>query len=170
MEQPKKKEESTLPKMEGSRTTPFNDLDLTFLTTEPAWGKESNAELFRATSKAVEESYYESIEGNKILVIDKKPLWGLLTYYTRDLRLGNLSTHLGGETDYCQYWLDIAGDLLKEGFVESFLLALSRVITVLEISQSKKGFLRRRHGTITTEKHDSGPAERKLLGGQKEEK
>lgn len=156
-----------LPQMQ-QRTTPFSELDLTFLTTEPEWGKNAAGDLYKATAKAVREAHYQDLNGEKVLVIDKQPLWGLLQYYTRDLRLGNLSAFPGGELAYCQTWLDIAGDLLKCEHPESFLAALSRVITVVELSQSKNGFFRRRGGTITSEHIGEKPSDKKLTGGKKE--
>jgi len=151
----------------GTRV-PYNELDLNFMITEPAWGRECPDELYQAVSKITSEAYEDA---NGVLVVDKEPLWGLLSYYTRDLRLGNLSG-MSGELKYCQYWLDFAGDLLREDYIQSFLSALARVITLLELSQSKNGFLRRRQGTITSErisKDSNEPNKKGWLGGKRQE-
>lgn len=149
------------------RSLPVNELDLTFMTTQPAWGREAPAELQNKLIKLVGEEYKRD-DGR--LVIDAEPMWGLLAMYTRDLRLGNLAVW-NGELDVCNFWLNLSGDLLRDGYVESFFSALSRVITMLELSQSKGGFLRRRHGTITQERTGSGdsidPARRGVMGNNK---
>jgi len=150
-----------------TRKLPVNELDLTFMTTEPAWGREAPAELQSKLVKLVGQAYLTE-DGRT--VIDAEPMYGLLAMYTRDLRLGNLAVW-NGEVDVCVHWLNLAGDLLRDGYIESFFSALSRVITMLELSQSKGGFLRRRHGTITQEKTGSEgvePARRGLMGGNKQ--
>lgn len=147
------------------RKTPYNELDLQFMVTEPAWGREATGELNKKVSKAIGEAYYMCFtckaklkqekcpkckDSNTRLVIDKEPMWGLLSYYTRDLRLGNLS-NWNNEIAFCHHWLSLAGDLLRAGHIKSFLSALSRVVDRLEISQSKGGFYRKRMGTVTQE-------------------
>jgi hypothetical protein len=92
-----------------------------------------------ATGKEVQE-----------LVVSNESLWSLLAYYRSDLRFGNLD-RFSGEVFYCQYYLDLAGDYLQASFIEPFLICLSRVITVLELSQSRAGFLRRRMNTLSQE-------------------
>jgi len=153
----------------NSRTLPLNELDLTFMTTEPAWGKEIPEELNYRLSRPIGKAY-EDDSGKT--VIDTEPLWGLLAMYTRDLRLGNLSAW-NGEIEVCNFWLVMAGDLLRDELIEAFFSAMSRVISMLEISQSKNGFLRKRHGTITQEKTGGSsdginPARRGLMGGKKQ--
>lgn len=153
-------------KNKSKRTrTPFSELDLTFMTTQPSWGNEVSDELYSKVVKVTGQAY-ESPDGS--LKIDAEPLWGLLAYYTRDLRLGNISG--GAETTYCRHWLDFAGKCLRRGYVQSFLSALSKVVTVLELSQSKGGFLRKRQGTLTTEeiKATPEPAKKQIMGGKKE--
>jgi len=151
---------------DGTRV-PYNELDLNFMITEPAWGRECPTELRNKVTKVISEAYVNA-EGKT--VVDTEPMWGLLAYYTRDLRLGNLAP-FSGELKYCQYWLDFAGDLLRENYIESFFSAMARVITLLELSQSKNGFLRRRQGTITSERVSKGsdePEKKGWLGGKRE--
>jgi hypothetical protein len=172
------------PESNEKRKTPYNELDLQFMITEPAWGKEATTELNKKVSQVIGEAYYMCLDcekpsnskdkcshckGSNIqLVIDKEPLWGLLSYYTRDLRLGNLSTW-NNEISFCHHWLSLAGDLLRAGHVKSFLSALSRVVDRIEISQSKQGFYRKRMGTVTSEQFsnkDLEPNKKNLVTNQ----
>lgn len=166
MSDSEKKQENYVPTESQSHDTPnpYNELEMQFMVTQPAWGREVTPELYNKVSKIMRQNAYTNEEGN--LVIPAQPLWGLLSMYTRDLRLGNLNP-LTGELEYCRYWLDYAGDLLRNGYPDSFLSALSRVITLLELSQSKSGFLRRRQGTVTTEKYEAQlkPNDNGILGG-----
>jgi len=168
-----------------NRQIPANELDFSFMVTDPAWGKEATKELQDTLS---DESLIQIVVINEKgqLIIDKddkkpvvltpnhegflinhkgehlvdqedKPikwnsrrgLWGQIAYYTRDLRLGNLKNY--DMFNYCQEWLNLAGDCLTAGYTKGFMTALRRVITVLELSQSIGGFLRKRSNTITTE-------------------
>ena len=166
------------------RTLPTSELDLQLMLTDPEWGKagvpsELQAKLTEKAQKLeqlrddLQErintgviTYEEAEEMLKSGVRDK--LWGLLSYYTRDMRLANLSK-FDGEIIYCQTWLDFAGDCLRAGYIKAFLTSLSRVITVLELSQSKGGFLRRRHGTFTQEQKQETiePGKKGLFGESK---
>lgn len=145
------------------RQIPANELDLSFMTTESAWGKEVSVELNEALVEA------EIIDADGKTVVEKKHLWGLYSYYTRDMRLSNLNHE---RYIYCLNWLGIAGDCLRVNYIHSFMTALSRVIDALELSQSVGGFLRRRGGTITQEtignKPGDQPQQKKgLFGGMK---
>jgi len=146
--------------------SPYNDLELQFMLTQPAWGREYTEDLYEAVKISLSDA---KVGDDGSLVVNEKPLWGILSYYTRDIRLGNLSS-ISGEFEYCQFWLDFAGICLRTNNIQSFLTSLTRVITLLELSQSKGGFLRRRQGTITTEKHETSQnnsSQRSLLGGHK---
>lgn len=128
-----------------SRNTPINELDLQLMIVDTEWGKDVAPELMERLAQIGEK--LETTPDGKIKVSRSK-LWGLLSYYTRDLRLGNIDY-----TVYivCTEWLDFAGDCLRIGAVSSFLTSLSYVITRLELSQSRNGFLRKRLGTFTQE-------------------
>lgn len=128
------KEEEKFPEI-PTKVMPFNDMELTFLTTQPAYREEVSMRLAN---------------------------------YTRDLRLGNLSNLPGGELDFCRAWLRIMNICEYMGLTNAQLASYGMVISVTETSQSKGGFLRKRHGTITAEKIDSS-GQRKILGGKKEE-
>ena len=158
------------------RMTPQNELDLVMLTTEPDWGKPTiNADLRDKLSRHIRTTILDD-KGNVISYqIDKEGLWGLLGFYTRDMRLANLSTGhplkpwMPNELKYCQYYLDLANDFLQEGLIKSFLVCLSRVATILELSQSKNGFLRKNFNTFREEKFSATeePAKRSLFSGIK---
>lgn len=169
----KNKDPYDLPKTEEKSKTkdgfmPFNELELLYLTTTPAWGREVTDELDNELLQDIKKLSYIDKETGE-LIVTKKALWGVLSYYTRDLRLGNLT---GTQMAYCQSWLDYAGACIRRGYKETFMASLSRVITVVELSQSHKGFLRRRQGTITREDIKGSPQEesskRRLAGGIKE--
>ena len=129
---------------------PYNDLQYQFLTTEPAWGKESTSDLYEAMEQELKSIKFDD-EGNAILSeSQKKNLWGMLSYFTRDLRLGNIS-YTTGEVQYCRFWVEFAGDCLRYGLIRSFVASMAKAITTLELSQSKGGFFRRRANTITRE-------------------
>lgn len=139
------------------RIIPRNDLDLNMLTTESVWGKDG-------VSKTLRDRLKQNIISNDDEA--QRELWGILSYFTRDMRLANLDYK---QTYYCEYYLNLAGDFLNEDMIEPFIISLSRVASVLELSQSKKGFLRKRLGTFTHEQHSKSdePAKIGLMGKKK---
>ena len=145
---------SQQPPEQRKRVLPRNELDFNLMTTEGEWGKDFvNAELKDRLNKYYLKKDQDGqpifdVDGN--LVGSKKSLWDMLGYYTKDMRLANLN-YLNGEIQYCQYYLDLAGDFLHADMIEPFIISLSRVATILELSQSKGGFLRRRMHTLTSE-------------------
>jgi hypothetical protein len=145
------------------RTRAENEIDYNMIVTDPQWGKEVAPELLDKL-----KYYYQGQDSTGNKVITTEDLWGLLSFYTRDVRLSNLDRY-NNEFGYCQYYLDLAGDCLRAGYIRSFLASLSRVITVLELAQSKGGFLRRRQGTVTSENlnENKEPVKRGLFGRTK---
>lgn len=143
------------------RVTPQNDLDLQFMTTDPVWGKPEIAEELRDRLNKI--YYTQNEKGEEAQAV--KSLWGLLSFYTRDMRLANLNM---AQLEYVKHYLDFAGDCLQEGLIHPFVISLSRGITILELSQSKGGFLRRRQGTLTQENlnRDGEPQKRKMFNGK----
>jgi hypothetical protein len=130
------------------RATPQSDLDLNLMMTDSVWGKpEINQELKDKLSK-----YYSNgkVGDDGKIQVTKESLWGLLGFYTRDMRLANLSS-IDNELQTCRYMIDYANDLLLVNLVEQFLIALSRAATILETSQSKRGFLRIQMNTLRQE-------------------
>jgi len=126
------------------RQIPANELDLSFMTTQSAWGREVSEEL----NEKLVELYPELDPETGEAKLNKKHLWGLYSYYTRDMRLSNLNRE---RYIYCLNWLGIAGDCLRVNYIKTFMTALSRVIDALELSQSMGGFLRKRGNTVTQE-------------------
>ena len=147
------------------RNVPISDLDLQMQMIEPAYGKGGISPELMA--KLQQYGAILNPDTGELEYEEKGSLWGILGYYTRDIRLGNLDK-FAGEYAYVKYYLDLAGDLLQADMIKAFLIALSRSATVIEISQSKGGFLRRRVGTITSEQHYQGldPGKKSILTGK----
>jgi hypothetical protein len=147
---------------EQMRRMPSSDLDLQMMLVDPEWGRDVAPELKDKLSVNLQLK----TDGSGQYQVSKKHLWGLLSYYTRDVRLGNLNND---QFLYTQAWTDFAGDCLRWGYVKSFLTALSRVATVIELSQSRNGFLRKRIGTFTKEEYHefSEPPKKGIMGGSK---
>lgn len=132
---------------------PQSGLDMNMLLTDTVWGSQQiSAQIREKIQHRHENLKLINQIGKNVLSpeVEKIASWELLSFYTRDMRLANLNV-LTGEVVYCQHYIDLAGDLLREGYIESFATALARAATVLELSQSKGGFLRRRHNTLTQE-------------------
>lgn len=149
---------------DNKRNVPVSDLDLQMQMIEPAYGKGG---ISLELAEKLTEYGVSLDENGKPELEDKGSLWGILGYYTRDIRLGNLDK-FAGEYAYVKYYLDLAGDLLQADMIKSFLIALSRAATVIEISQSKGGFLRRRINTLTSENKYTGlePNKKNIFTGK----
>jgi hypothetical protein len=152
------------------RQLPMNELDYNLQLTDPKWGQEMTREFMnRMGEKTKVQRIRELIETlmndetlkeetanllyENILYIlqdDKDSMWSMLAYYSRDLRLANLSVW-DGELEFCEKHLNFAGDCLQFNLRRSFLIVIKSAISKMEISQSKNGFLRKRMGTLTTE-------------------
>jgi len=92
--------------------------------------------------------------------------WSELSLFRKGFRLGNLDST---EAKNCVENIDLAQDLLTEGYTEPFKILWARVISRLEISQSKKGFLRKMLNTVTQEYKGIEEARNKsFLSGKKE--
>ena len=147
------------------RAAPKNELDLALMTTDAVWGKpEVSSELRDVLNK-----YYKVMKEDGSEGYSKQSLWGLLSFYTRDMRLSNLNMQ---QMDYCRHYIDLAGDCLQEGLTRPFIISLSRAATILELSQSKGGFLRKRLSTLTSESFHGGgePPKRNFFGKTKKQK
>lgn len=148
------------------RPLPQSELDLNLMLTNTLWG---NPELSNTIKeKLMRGNVVKDDEGNTF--IEKQDLWGLMSFYSRDLRLANLSV-FSGELEQVRYMLRLANDYLQCGFVEPFLICLSEVAGILETSQSKGGFLRRQHNTFTTEQRlqNQEPPKKDVWGRAKTE-
>lgn len=167
---------------ESNQRNPISEIDLTFLTTDPAWGKNQVPESYMKQIIRDKQVVLAQIdgEGNIQLLVDEKnkpityndieKIWSRLGFLTKDVRLGNISK-LGSGADYCEYYLNLAGDLLEAGYPNAHITALQRTAVKLEVSQSVSGFLRKRQGTITSENitNELDPQKKNLFGGRKEE-
>lgn len=146
------------------RTLPQNDLDLNLMLTDSVWGKDDvPAELRDNLSE-----YFKGLDKDGNEQIFAKSEWGNLGFYTRDVRLGNLST-FNNELEACRFMLDLSNDLLNVGMKKPFIIALSRAATILETSQSKSGFLRRIMNTLRQEHYSQQiePPKKGFFGGKK---
>jgi len=147
---------------ERRRISPQSELDLALMTTDAVWGKpEVSPEL-----KTILNKYYRTKDEKGQVGYTTQSLWGLLSYYTRDLRLSNLNKE---QMDYVKHFYDLAGDCLQEGLIRPFIICLSRSATILELSQSKGGFLRKNLRTKSEEftKTEIEPPKRRIFGGGK---
>lgn len=143
---------------QNRRILPKNEIDFALFMVDSLWGKD---EVSQQLKDKLTDRYLNQEQPEEII---KKELWGLLAYYTRDLRLGNLTQ---GELDYCRYFLDLGGHCLVEDYTEPFLLCIQFVATITETSQSRNGFLRKRMTTVTSETAELEPPKKSLFGGKK---
>lgn len=121
--------------------SPADYLHSLWLTIDPAWGKEATKELYGELGQEL----------------------GKLSVHTRDIRLANLSNP---ELKEAKHWFQLASDCLDQKYKTACICALTRGIQVLELSQSKGGFLRKRLGTKTKEEIVSdNPSTKKMFGG-----
>lgn len=156
---------------------PYDALDMQYLHTEPAYGKEAPTEFYEMLQKLkgkAEPLYNQDgtpkldEHGRQIFAVESSHLWDSLGYFTRDLRMGNLGNE---DIIYCEHYLNIAGDLLSLGCFEAFTTALKKVISRIELSQSRDGFFRKGQNTIRQirESVEHEGRKKKLFGGDKQE-
>lgn len=154
-----------------ARSLPTSELDLNLMLTNSVWGRtEVPNELKDKLSKIwclKDNNGKQIFDQQGRPVVDKASLWGLLGFYTRDMRLGNLSTY-DNELQYCRYMIDLAGDFLQVDMYEPFIICLSRAATLLETSQSKGGFLRKTMNTLRQESVNQTlePPKKGFFGGK----
>ena len=153
-------------KPEARRWLPQSELDFNLMTTDPVWGQPYVSEDLKSR---LEEYHAVGTNEDGTIIYDKKSLWSILNFYSRDMRLSNLSKW--DEMPYVKYYLDLANDLLLADMIRSFLICLSRAASLLEITQSKNGFLRKRMNTFTQEnfKTDLEPPKKSIFGGKKKQ-
>lgn len=134
--------------MAEERKIPMNPLDLEYMLTDTEWGKNVPEELRKKLSKMKIVAEFDPETNKTKFSCSDENLWELLAFYNKELRLAYINRE---ELIYCQFWIDLAGDGLSNERPLAFLSAIRRAITVLELSQSKGGFLRNRQQTISTE-------------------
>lgn len=160
-----------------ARQLPTSELDLNLMLTDSVWGKpEVSKELKKRLEKHIlnrDEKgkiiYIKDKDGNEIPVGTTSSLWGWLGFFTRDMRLGNLSTTFSNELDVCRYMINLANDFLTVDMIEPFLISISRSANILETSQSKGGFLRKMMNTLIQKqlKQELEPPKKGMFGGKK---
>ena len=131
--------------------TPMNDLELSQMMVDPRWGddyinKDLKAKLqstrkihLKAGSAFENEKGEIEVVKEDRLIDTEEFLWGQLSFYTRDFRMGNLDKQ---DYDECKHFTLLAADLLTMNMRRAFIVCLARVSTRLELSQSRGGFLR----------------------------
>jgi hypothetical protein len=135
------------------RIVPQGELDFNMMVINTVWGDTNIPEGLK--DKLTKYTYVLDKNNNIAKddkgepIINKDALWELLGFYTRDMRLGNIRDKF--QLVYCQYYLDLANDLLREDYIIPFCICISRAATVLELSQSWQGFLREKLTTIRSE-------------------
>lgn len=141
------------------RIMPQSGLDFNMMLTDTMWG---SPQISRQLKEKIRQRADKAGQGQDDT--EKEAAWELLAFYTRDNRLGNLS-RVFGEIEICAHYTNLAGDLLREGMSDSFATSLARSATILELSQSVGGFLRRRQNTLTTEslQGEVEPTKKRLL-------
>ena len=144
------------------RSVPSNELDLQMQITDPAWQRLSPD----LQEKLLNLVGYQMEDDVKKAVYEK--LSGILGIYTRDLRLGNIS-NLNGEFDYVSYYIELSVDLLACGMSKSCIASLNKALARLELSSSRRGFLRKLINTFRQEKitNTLEPEKKNLMGGSK---
>lgn len=157
---------------EEIRNLPTSELDLNLMLTNSVWGR---ADVSQELKERLMKYYIEKDGAGQIItnengemMVSKSSLWGLLGFYTRDMRLANLS-EWNQELQTCRYMLDLANDYLTENMIEPFIVALSRAANIMETSQSKGGFLRRQMNTLTQKNVNQNlePPKKGFFGGSK---
>jgi len=135
---------------EGSRS-PSSELDYQMMMVDGRWGNDEISEELKQRLKTTKR--VKMLKGSRIIREDGTEdiltedteipvslfLWNELSIFTRDFRLAHLNP-----SDYrrAEHYTLIAVDCLRVGMHRAFTVALSRVAAILELSQSRDGFLR----------------------------
>lgn len=161
---------------EPVRDVPTSDLDMNMLLANPAW-QDLKPNLRSKLMKWIreEESQIKDKDGN-VIEIKKTNFYddlsAILAVYTRDFRLGNISTG-NGEYEFVVHHLRLAVEYLTLDYKNCFMLSLNKSLSYLETSSSKKGFLRKLLQTIRYQQVDdenTDPEKKSPLGNIKKVK
>lgn len=142
------------------RSPPISDLDFQAQTINPQWGQKENvSQEFR--DNVIRYKIKNNEQG--VPEIKQESVWGDLGFFTRDFRFGNLDKR---QVSFCEYHTNLAYDIKHTGYNEAFIVCLVRTTSILELSQSLKGFLRQKQNTLRHEKIEQTiePAKRGLFG------
>ena len=144
------------------RNVPASELDLQMQITDPAWQRLTPQLRNKLIVKIGEQIV--KVNGKDTTQNIVEELHGILGVYTRDIRLGNLSAW-NGESDFVRYYLELAVDFLGVDMPSACVTALNRALSVLELSSSKSGFLRKLINTIRQENYSNvEPEKRNFMG------
>jgi hypothetical protein len=138
------------------RIIPQNSLEVDVMTTIPGWGVDEIPFALREKLTKYGVSPTKDADGKDVFTTED--LQSLLAIFTKDLRFGNLTAFQEYE---CNYFLMLGADCLEQKFPEAFVVCMSRVAGILELSQSRGGFFRKRSGTITQENFVENSADKK---------
>jgi hypothetical protein len=144
-----------------NRSIPQNELDFNLRVVDTVW--QSNELSPELREKLTKDTNHKGKDGR--MYSGKENVSEAMQIYTRDLRLANLST-FNNEVNYCNYYQDLANDFLQSDFAMPSMICLSRGTTVLELSQSRGGFLRKQMHTIRQESFhtENEPKKKNWLG------
>lgn len=163
--------EQLLPQQQTSRRTPHSDLDLNLMLTDPVAGRDEITEnlrnrLRKTVPRVDSDGRQMYADDGTTPLADTDSLWNKLLY-TRDNRLGNLR---GEDLEFCEWWLQRCQQCLQNNYIRAAVIALSEAQTVIELSQSRGGFLRKQPNTLRTESvvGDLEPAKKSLMGKKRE--
>jgi hypothetical protein len=128
------------------RSLPGNSVEFETLTTEPDWGKSEVA--FDLLVRNKEGQIQRTAEGAPIL-----DYWKTLSYFTRDLRLGNIvkSVH---DPQFVWSYAELPAQimLLRGGRLKPWALStLATTVAMMETSQSLNGFFRKNARTFISD-------------------
>lgn len=147
---------------ENNRILPSSDLDLNLMLTDSVWGRD---EINPALQNKLTKSFLVQDGENKEII--KENLWSRLAFLTRDLRLANLDPW--DELPFVRYYIDLASDLLESDMIDPAIICMQRSASILETSQSKRGFLRKQMNTLRQESFNQQlePPKKSFFGGRK---
>ena len=127
---------------------PSNDADLFIYTVDPAWSTESINTDFEQPLLDASGLPVLDKAGNPILVFS---FWHSLNFLKRDFRLGNLNAKYD-DFEWMENRVQLAQNLvmLRDGeFKRLAPMALAPVIAIVELSQSRGGFVRNNFRTFS---------------------
>lgn len=151
------------------RATPASELDFNMMVINPSYGTDEVSKglkdklsYFNVARDDAGKQITDEQTGN--IVGGQTSKWSELSFFTRDIRLGNITTE---EVVIVRDRLKLAQCLLNANAPNAFSLAYGEGIGIIETSMSVKGFLRRIWNTIRNEniQEQREPAKRSWFGG-----
>lgn len=131
-----------------NQMNPSNDVDLFIYTTDPAWSTEHINTDFEQILTDEEGKVVKDDNGNPVVLFS---FWNSLKFIKRDLRLGNIDPKFD-DVEWMENRVQLAQNLLmfrNGSFKHLAPMAVAPVIAALELSQSRKGFLRKNFRTFS---------------------